>query len=216
MKKVIIYGASGHGKVILDILGRNPEVEVAGFFDTDAAKDGEEFCGYQIKWASDEALEQAREGGVEYAVISIGDGGERLGVSSRLSGKGFKFFSAIHPTAVVGRGAEIGEGTVIAATAVVNPYARVGKHSIINTGAAVEHDNIIGDFVHIAPGANLGGAVSVGDFSEVFTNATVLPKVKIGAHAIVGAGAVVLKDVPDNTVVVGNPAREIKKAFDKK
>ena len=58
MRKVIIYGASGHGKVILDILGRNPEVEVAGFFDTDAAKDGEEFCGYQIKWASDEALEQ--------------------------------------------------------------------------------------------------------------------------------------------------------------
>ena len=210
-KKIIIYGASGHGKVILDILEKNPEVEVVGFFDTDAAKEGVDFCGYKIRHASDEALGVAMALGVEYAVISIGDGGERLKVSVWLEGKGFKFFTAVHPSAVLGKESQIGEGTVISATAVVNPYAKVGKHTIVNTGAAVEHDNVIGDYVHIAPGVNLGGNVEVGDFSEVFTNATVLPKVKIGAHVIVGAGAVVLRDVSDNTVVVGNPAREIKK-----
>lgn len=210
-KKVLIYGASGYGKVILDILEKTPDVEVAGFFDTDEAKDGRKFCGYLVRHASEEALKQAREGGVEYATISIGDGDERAKIASRLSEKGFKFFTAVHPAAVVGKGVEIGEGTVVVARAVVNPYAQVGKHVIVNTGAVVEHDNVIGDFVHIAPGVNLGGAVSVGDFSEVFTNATVLPRVKIGRHVIVGAGAVVLKDVPDSIVVVGNPAREMKR-----
>ncbi|MNE88595.1 putative acetyltransferase EpsM [compost metagenome] len=92
----------------------------------------------------------------------------------------------------------------------MNPFTEIGKGVIINSGAVIEHECKVEDFCHIAPGATLLGNVQVGAYSFVGGNAVVKQGVKIGSNVIVGAGAVVLNDIPDNSVVAGNPAKLLK------
>ncbi|HEY4497146.1 MAG TPA: acetyltransferase [Candidatus Paceibacterota bacterium] len=206
---IIIYGASGHGKVVADALIRSGRA-VAGFLDDNAVLHGKKFFGYSVFGGREKLAELFREN-CRGIIIAIGKNTVRQELAGLLTAQGFEFAIATHPSAVIAQSAAIGAGTVVAACAVINPDARVGEHCIINTAAVVEHDNVIGAFVHIAPGVNLGGRVTVGDGTDIFTNATVIPDITIGKNCVVGAGAVVLKDVPDGVTVVGNPARVLEK-----
>ena len=105
----------------------------------------------------------------------------------------------------------LSDGTVVMQGAVVQSCARIGNHCIINTAASVDHDCVIEDYVHISPNATLCGGVTVGEGSQVGAGAVVIPGIKIGRWSLVAAGAVVMKDVPDNVLVLGNPARVIKR-----
>jgi acetyltransferase EpsM len=96
------------------------------------------------------------------------------------------------------------------ATAVLNARASIGRHVIINTGAIVEHECVIADYAHISPNATLCGNVHVGEGSQVGAGAVVIPNIRIGSGSMIGAGSVVIRDVPNNTLVFGNPARAIK------
>lgn len=122
-----------------------------------------------------------------------------------------RFPSAIHPRATVAGTATLGVGVLVAAGALLNPLVTVETGAICNTGAIVEHECHIGAFAHVAPGAVLAGNVRVGSFTFVGANAVVKQGTVIGKNAIIGAGAVVLRDVPDGTTVVGNPARRLPK-----
>jgi sugar O-acyltransferase (sialic acid O-acetyltransferase NeuD family) len=113
----------------------------------------------------------------------------------------------VHPSAFVAPDGLLGRGTQVLAQSAVCAEARLGEACIINTLAGVDHDCVLGDGVHIGPGATLCGAVSVGDFTLIAAGAVVLPRIRIGRNVLVGAGAVVTKDVPDDVVVYGNPAR---------
>ena len=143
--------------------------------------------------------------------VGIGANSIRQKLIGLLAEKGLFSVVVIHPRAVISSLATIGEGSFVAAGTMVNPLAKIGKGAIINTGAIIEHECQIGDYVHVAPGAVLAGNVYVGEGSFIGANAVVKQGVFIGKNVVIGAGSVVVKNVPDNLVLVGNPAIELKK-----
>lgn len=203
MKKVIIIGAGGHAKVCADIILESGD-EIFGFYDEFHPQG--EFLGYR-KLGSLKDWKQYCE--YEF-IIAIGDTTERVRIAQMLVGA--KWYTAIHPTAVVSNiDVQIGEGTVVMANAVINAGTYVGKHCIINTGCVVEHDNFLGDYVHISVGAHLGGKVNVDDQTWIGLGVSVLNDVRINANIVVGAGAVVIHDLLEQGTYVGVPARMMDK-----
>jgi len=187
-EKVMIWGAGGHSLVVADILRE------MGCF---------EICGHIV--GSREQL-ASLDPDVKL-IIAIGDCDARSRLAGLAGEAGFDLVTAIHPMATVARDTEIGEGTVIAAGAVVNSGSRIGRNVIINTCASVDHECLVEDGAHICPGARLAGNVRIGRGTKVGIGASVIERIKIGTHSIIGAGAVVVKDVPDNAVAYGVPAR---------
>lgn len=198
-KKIIIIGASGHGKVLADLAIKNG-YELQGFLD-DGKPSGEN-CGFPILGKVEKALEYQQE--CEF-VIAIGNNDIRKRIAERYL---LKWARLIHPTAVIGMNVEIGEGTVVMANAVVNPGAKVGKHCIINTAAIVEHDNFLGDYVHISPNAALAGTVSLGERTHIGIGAVVRNNLEITSNVVIGAGAVVVKNIYEQGIYYGVPARK--------
>lgn len=200
MKRIYIYGASGHGKVIADIATANV-YEVAGFIDDDESKT--EFCGLPCVRA--EKIQKLP------VAIAVGNNKARKEIFEKLKADGFEMPPLIHPSAVVSASALIGEGSVVMPNAVINPYAVIGTGCIINTAAVIEHDCKIGDFVHISPNVALAGGVSVGEMSHIGIGSSVIQLIKIGKWCIIGAGAAVISDIPDDATAVGVPARVLVK-----
>jgi acetyltransferase EpsM len=198
-----LFGASGHAKVIVDIL-LSKDVQVKGFYDEDESKT--DLWGIPVIGKTKDFNDPIVE-----CIVSIGKNDTRKKVVEQLGD--VEFGSAIHKTANIGSHVEIGEGTVIMAGTIINADAKIGEHVIINTSASVDHDCTIGDFSHIAPNASLCGGVEVGEGTLVGAGATIIPLIKIGKWCTIGAGAVVVEDIPDNSVVVGNPAKVIKQTL---
>lgn len=195
---MLLFGASGHAKVIIDILKKN-NIRVEKILDDEPRVDN--IFGIPVE------KNRFDTASCTDAIISIGNNEIRERISKKFQ---FNYIKAIHPMAVVSEYAFIGEGTVVMANAVINSEARIGRHCIINTSAVVEHDCQISDFVHISPNASLAGSVEVGEGTHIGIGACVIQGVKIGRWATIGAGAVIIRDVPDGAVVVGNPGEIIK------
>lgn len=195
---MILYGASGHAKVIIDIL-RLTDRNVSKIIDDNPKLD--EIFGIPVEKNNFTTKYDCP------AIISIGDNSIRKKLSEEYN---FDYQTVKHPSAIVSEFSEIGEGTVIMANAVINPCATIGKHCIINTGAVVEHDCKISDFVHVSPNTSLAGNVEIGEGSHIGIGASVIQGIKIGKWATIGAGAVIIRDVPDFATIVGNPGKVIK------
>ncbi|HLA56742.1 MAG TPA: acetyltransferase [Flavobacterium sp.] len=192
-----LYGASGHCKVIVDILKLNG-ISVKAIIDDNPRV--EMLSGIPVVKSADFLQSDC-------LIISIGNNNIRKKLSTKIS---VNHITAIHPRAIISQGTQIGNGTVIMGGVIINPDSVIGEHCIINTGAIIEHDCKIADFVHISPGVSLAGNVSVGEGSHVGIGATIIQGVKIGKWVTIGAGAVILRDVPDYAVIVGNPGKIIK------
>jgi sugar O-acyltransferase (sialic acid O-acetyltransferase NeuD family) len=206
--KLLVFGAGGHAKVVIDIIEQQGGYEIAGLLDDDAGRKGSRFFGYDV-FGTRAELPALHSTGLRHAIVAIGDNAGRAGIAALLAQQGWQFASAIHPRASIGRGAEIGAGSVVMAGCVVNADARLGAHAIVNTGATIDHDCRIGDFVHVAPGCHLCGGVSVGQGSFLGAGTTATPGVKIGSRVTVGAGSTVIRDVADDARVTGAPARAL-------
>lgn len=206
--KTVIIAASGHGKVVLDILQQNENIEIAGFIDDDSNLHGKSVNGVPV--IGDFSIISNIIDNIDCGIVAIGDNHIRAELFKKLQDIGLQTITVIHPSAIIAKTAIIGNGSVVAANAVINPSAEIGENCIINTGATIDHDNFIADHVHISPGAHLAGNVSVGAYSPVGIGASIINGIAIGKNATVGAGAVVTKNVPDNAVVAGIPAKIIK------
>lgn len=189
-----LFGASGHAKVIMDIL-RSQNMEIEGLVDDNPLIN--ELNGYKV---------YHQRVDLSPIIVSIGINAVRKKVVNKLEAN---FGKAIDRTAIVSSSATIGEGTVVMQGAIIQADAKIGKHCIINTGSSVDHECILGDYVHVSPHATLCGNVTVGEGSWIGAGAVIKQGVKIGQWVTVGAGAVVVKDISDNLTVVGVPAQII-------
>ncbi len=196
-----IYGAGGHGKVVLDAM-QVAHINCTGFVDD---KDISNWAGLSVLKLSDLVLESSI-----CLHLAIGNSKTRETIVAQL--KNAKYFSLIHPSAVIAKTAQIGLGTFSAALSVIAPDAKIGSHCIINHAAVVDHDCLVGDYTHIAPQSSLGGGVKVGKGVLIGTGAVVLPGIIIEDYAVIGAGAVVTKNVAAGMTVVGNPAKSIEQS----
>lgn len=193
-KKVIIMGAGGHSKVIADIVKKSGD-KVLGFLD-----DSTEAPHIIGKISDCVKFPNA------YFIIAIGSNNIRQKISATYPN--IKYYTAIHPSAVISENAAVGEGTCVMANAVINASATIGKHCIINTHATVEHDNTIEDFVHISPGAVLCGTVKVGEGTHVGAGAVVRNNMSITADCMIGMGAAVTCNITKAGTYIGVPAKE--------
>jgi UDP-perosamine 4-acetyltransferase len=211
--RVIGLGAGGHAKVVIEALRAMGGYEVTGLLDPRLDLLGADVLGVPVL-GDDSILGRKYDEGVRNVFIGLGGTGDtapRRRLFELARAQGFGVVSAIHPDAWVSASAQVGEGATVLAGAVVGTEARLGADVIVNSGAVVEHDCQIGDHVHVASGATLASSVDVGDGAHVGAGAVVVQGLSIGWGAIVGAGAVVVRDVEPATVVVGIPARILRR-----
>jgi len=196
MKRVIIIGAGGHGKVVADIIRLNGD-EVIGYLD-------------------DQRLEELPENDIIgttemiglidcYYFVAIGN----CAISEKIMAKDVKWYTAIHPSAILSPSVEIGEGTCVMANAVINSETVIGRGVIVNTAATIDHDCKISNYVHVAPGVHISGNVNVGKGTWIGVGSAVKNNISICGGCMVGAGAVIVKNINDPGTYIGVPAKKM-------
>lgn len=202
--KLIIVGASGHGKVLADIALKLNRWETIVFADDNSELD--EIMGLKVIGSVDEVFLQLNNCEV---VVGIGNNSIRHKIQTKLEQAGANIPSLIHPVATIGHDVEIDKGTVVMAGAVINSGTKIGKGCIINTSSSVDHDNVLHDFVHISPGARTAGNVIVGKETWLGIGSVVSNNVKITNNCVIGAAAAVIHDIHESGTYVGVPARRV-------
>ena len=192
MKRIAVFGAGGHGKVVVDAIERNAGLAVVCVVD-DKPQPGAIILGHAVIGGRETLLARRLE--IDGVIVAIGDNRARRKVAHWVEAQGFVLQNVVHPAAVVAPSAAIGAGALIMPGAVVNADARIGANAIINSGAIVEHDCKVGEAVHVAPRAVLCGGVCVGAGTLVGAGAVVLPGIRVAHSQLVKAGTVVAENM---------------------
>ena len=191
-RNVVILGAGGHAGVVADVIRANND-HVVGFLDDDPEKD--------VLGKINEYIDFPK------AEFAMGVGSIEL--RKKFSKYDVKWYTGVHPSAIVSPSAVIGVGTIVMPHVIVNANSEIGDFCILNSGAIVEHDNIVKKYSHISVGAKLGGNVCIEEGVWIGIGATVRNNLSICSGTIIGAGAVVVKDIVRTGVYVGVPAKRL-------
>ncbi len=208
--KLLIVGAGGHAKICIDIIRQNNLYDIVGLTSNNAEK--KDVMGVPVLGTDDEVLEKYFAQGVRFAVIGIGSLKrltKRTEIFNQLKKIGFHIPTIIHPRAICEPSASIAEGCQVMAGAIIGSDVRINPNCIINSGSVISHDCYLEENIHLTPGSILAGNVYVGKDSIIGMGAAVYLGVIIGSGVIVSNHSNVLKDIPDNTIVAGNPAQAV-------
>jgi sugar O-acyltransferase (sialic acid O-acetyltransferase NeuD family) len=202
--KLLIIGASGHGKVVVDIALKVNKWKSIAFLDDDVSI--KTSFGLEVIGKTADAFAYKEEADF---FVAIGNNATREKIQDKLIDDGLNIVSLVHPSAVIGTDVEIGIGTTVMAGVVINNSTKIGKGCIINTSSSLDHDNYIEDYVHISPGVRTAGRVSIGKDTWLGIGSVVSNNVHICSGCKVGAGAVVVKDITEPGTYVGVPVRRV-------
>jgi sugar O-acyltransferase (sialic acid O-acetyltransferase NeuD family) len=201
MKKLIIIGAGGHGKVIADIALKLNTFDSIAFLDDG---DKKECMGLKVIGKVSDKLKYVNSAEI---FVAIGNSEQRKKLIEELLEAGASVPVLIHPSAVIGNDVAIGQGTAIMAGAVINPCSKLGKGVILNTCSSIDHDCVVEDFCHLAVGVRLAGTVTLGTNVWLGVASAVKNNVSICANTVIGAGAVVVDNIVESGTYVGVPAK---------
>jgi len=208
---ILIFGAAGHAKVIIDLVEKEGSHEILGLIDS-SKKKGDDLMGYKILGQESDLPDIMANHSIKGGVIAIGDNGLRKKVNDKIlrACPDFNFLSFVHPSASMGKSAEVGIGSVILAGVIVNSDCRIGNHCILNTNSSLDHDSVMNNFSSLAPNSTVGGNVKIGEVSSIALGANIIQNITIGKHALIGAGSVVVEDIKDFSVNYGVPSKFIR------
>jgi sugar O-acyltransferase (sialic acid O-acetyltransferase NeuD family) len=213
MEKIVLVGAGGHCKVIIDLIKSAFEYDIVGITDSAYAY-GEEKLVLDVPIIGDDnILEELYNTGIKNAFVCVGalqNISTRDKIYNNLKAIGFNIPTLIHRAAMVSPYANIADGTCVMAGAIINPDAFIGENCIVNTGAVIEHDCIVQRNTHISPRACIAGGVKIGVNTHVGMGSSIIQGIHIGNNVIIGAGAVVIENIVDNVTTVGIPSKIIK------
>jgi UDP-perosamine 4-acetyltransferase len=217
MKNLILLGAGGHSSVIIEIINKSySNISIVGFTDI-RYPEIKAFESFPILGNDNLLTEIIKKNKVDHAFISVGSTGNNLlrkKLFEKIISLGYKSLNIIDQSSLLADDLVLDTGNLIAPAVVLNPNVKLGDNNIINTGSIIEHDCQIKSHVHIAPGSVIGGNVKIESLTHVGLGARIIEGISIGSNVLIGAGSVIIDDVPDNTVVVGNPGRVIRKRSD--
>lgn len=207
VKKIVLIGAGGHCKVIIDIIRSKNEYGIIGI--TDKNNTGNKVLDIPII-GDDNMLNECLNSGVEYAFIAIG-GIENIKIRNKILNMikeiGFRIPVLVHDKAIVSTYATLGAGTCVMPGAIINAGTEIGDNCIINSGAVIEHDCLIGQNTHISPNVSIGGGVKIGEDTHIGIGSSIIQNITLGHNVTIGAGAVVIDNMGNNVVAVGIPAK---------
>lgn len=213
MEKIVLVGAGGHCKVIIDIIKSACQYDIVGVTDKAYDISYDKFVLDIPIIGDDSILDELYKNGVKNAFVCVGalqNIAIRDVIYNKLKDIGFNIPVLIHKNATVSPYANIALGTCVMAGAIINPGAFIGKNCIINTGAVIEHDCTVQRNTHISPRACVAGGVNIGYNTHIGMGSSIIQTVHIGNNVIIGAGAVVLENIADNVTAVGVPSKIIK------
>lgn len=211
MKNIIIFGASGHGSVVLDCIEKEGKYNIVGFLDS-FKKKGSRHNGYSILGSAYDLPSLIDKYNLIGGVVAVGDNWLRNTLAKKITkiAPDFTFISSIHPNTVIGNNVSIGVGVVIMPGVIINSNSTIGNHCILNTFSSLDHDGKMNDFSSLAPGVRVGGNFELGSYSAICLGAQIIENITIGKHTVVGAGALVLKNIDSNIMAYGSPAKIIR------
>ncbi|MDC3250353.1 NeuD/PglB/VioB family sugar acetyltransferase [bacterium] len=211
MKNIVLIGGGNQAHYTIDIINKEGKYNIIGIIDS-IHDIGSDRFGYKVLGRQEDIVKLKEQYNIEGGVISIGDNWVRYYVSSQIKKQipNFNFVNAIHPSVIIGDNVQLGKGVVMMAGCIINPKSKIGDFTFFATGAQIDHDCNIKDYASISAGSITGGYVTLGEFSAITLGVTIVDRLKIGKNTVIGAGSLILKDIPDNVLVYGNPARIVR------
>lgn len=211
-KNIVIFGGGTHSICIIDIIEATTNFNVIGIIDS-IAEIGTEIIGYKVIGRQNELVSLTEKYKIDGGIIAIGDNYSRMLLEKEILNQkhDFLFFNIIHPSVIISKSVQIGNGNVFMPGVIINVGAKIGNHCIINTGSQLEHFSVMENFSSLSAGVITGGYVRLKEYSAIALGVTLFDRITIGRNSVIGSGSLVTKDVPDDSLFYGVPARFIKK-----
>lgn len=211
MENILIYGASGHAKMIVDIIQKTNTYNLVGFIDSFKSKNLTVY-NHKVLGGLDVLSTLIRTHNIKGIIIGIGNNDLRENAYYAIKeiAPKIKFVSAVHPSAILAEGITVPEGTVIMAGAIVNAEAKIGRFCLLNTKSSLGHDSVMSDFSSLSSGVTIAGNVKIGYCSSICLSSSISQGLTIGKHTVIGGGSLVLKSIGSYKLAYGTPAVIIK------